>query len=81
MSEQFKPMTTPDPHWDEDVKAMERGLQFFAELKKERAPQKPMNASEIAGLFDVKASTLDSNANIFKLIDAVRLVERFHGIK
>jgi len=41
----------------------------------------PLTIEQIAELFDCKISTLDTNANIFKLIDAVRKVEKAHGIQ
>jgi len=75
----FKPMNPPTLH--DDIKAMERGLEFFAELKaSDKSARRPLTIEQIAELFDCKLSTLDSNANIFKLIDAVRKVEKAHGI-
>lgn len=41
----------------------------------------PLTIEQIAELFDCKITTLDTNANIFKLIDAVRKVEKAHGIQ
>ena len=60
----FKTMKPPTTH--DDFKPMQRQL--------------PLTIEEIAKLFDVQITTLDTNANIFKLIDAVRKVEKAHGI-
>ena len=72
----FKPMNPPTLH--DDIKAMERGIEFFNALKADG--KRPLTIEQIAELFDCKMSTLDTNANIFKLIDAVRKVEKAHGI-
>ena len=72
----FKPMNPPTLH--DDIKAMERGIEFFNALKADG--RRPLTIEQIAELFDCKLATLDSNTNIFKLIDAVRKVEKAHGI-
>ena len=57
--------------------------QFLSEVRSAfglQDKQRPLTIEQIAELFDCKLSTLDTNANIFKLIDAVRKVEKAHGI-
>lgn len=106
-----KPMHPPT--LEEDFKAMERGLEFFAQLKEaDKKPtgmvqmtqeeydtlmsfkenhmklfknwvdgiKAPLPEDEIAKLFGVLNGTLNLDTNIYKLIDAVRIVEKAHGI-
>jgi hypothetical protein len=40
----------------------------------------PLTEEQICEIFNIKNGTLNTNANIFKVIDAVRKVEKVHGI-
>jgi hypothetical protein len=76
--------------FDEDVKAMERGIAFMQEVRGagnpvpsgagvvERDPMRPMGFADIQELFDVTLTEDPEGAE--RLIQLVRMIEEFHGI-
>jgi len=62
-------------HADED-----RRVRYEDTEHKPMQRRLPLTEDEIASLFEVKVATLHDSANIFKLIDAVRMIEKAHGI-
>jgi hypothetical protein len=71
----YKAMTWSEVHAEED-----RRVRYDDTEHKPMQRRLPLTEEQIASLFDVKVATLHDSANIFKLIDAVRMIEKAHGI-
>jgi hypothetical protein len=72
--EGFVPMTevTKEQKWSDDVRALERGLQFFHELKEQKEIKtKPMSFADAEVLIAQHPQLTFA---------AIRAVEKFHGI-
>lgn len=71
----IRPKTWIELHANE-----ERRVRYDDTEHKPMQRRLPLTEEQIASLFDVKVATLHDSANIFKLIDAVRMIEKAHDI-